>query len=238
MIRIVLGYLLKAAVVAVPLLLPFFVAFATPANEKAIGAAVSVLMLTAILTLDLVEHAIPRYRAQKVREEYLNELVRGKFKRASSHLRFNVMMARRRWYFLWLLRTFEWTASKNFEPGQHHDARLWLGCWQGVAGKTLQEQTALFVDFRKLPAVTPSRWPWSNPFKLARWQLRRTRNVVAILSVPLLVERGSGGGRRYVPVGVFNVDAVTTQGADWLAAHCEELKKPLMRSGVLMAAFG
>jgi hypothetical protein len=242
--RILITYLLKAASVAVPLFLPWLVRVPGLDHlgedaDKKLGALVALSLLVILLVVDLTEHAVPRLRAQRVRDEYLDEIIKEHFRRGRKHLRFNVMMAKRRWYFLWLARAFHWTASKNFDPGQHHDARLWLGAWQGVAGRALAEEEVLFVDFRKQNSTAPpSWWPWNNPFKLTRWQIERTKNLVAILSVPILMRRGTTGNESYVAVGVFNIDAVSEEGANWLASKWPELKKPLMRVGTLVAAFG
>jgi hypothetical protein len=223
-------------VVAGPLLLPLFVTFGVKGvDEKVLGAALSLILLTIVLVVEVFDYAIPRLRSQKFRDEYLNQLVADRFKKSARHLRFNVMMARRKWYVLWTFRHFYWEASKGFDPGQHLDVKVRFAEWQGVCGATLRSQKPQFVDFRHLPKTEPHWLPWKNPYRLFRWQVERTRDVLAIGSVPLLVKRGTGTNPHYRVVGVLNVDAVSPEGAQWLAKNWDALKKPLLQAGTLLA---
>lgn len=236
MFRILLGYLMKMGVVAAPVLLPFFVRFgADSLDEKKAGALISCALLTVVFGFDIVDHALPRLHAEKFRAAYLREVVNKHFEGSAEHLRFNLMLARRRWFVLWLFRVFHWSASIGFDRGRHHDARLCLAEWQGVCGQALRAERPVFTDFRGLPKTEPHWRPWKNPSWLFRWQAIRTRDVLVICSIPLLVERGTPGNPIFRAVGVLNIDAVSGEGADWLKANWRELASPMMDLGGLLA---
>jgi hypothetical protein len=236
--RLVLAYMAKAAAIAAPVLAPHFVSIPwIRGDEKLTGVYLSLFLLAVIFLFDAFERGLPALDAAKFRDEYVERFVKKYFKLGKRHLRFNVMVARRRWYFLWLTGAFEWTASRGFDPGVHHDAKMWLGTWQGVAGEALREEKTSFVDLRTTPEM--ARHPvriWKNPFGLTLRQLRKTRHVLAILSVPMVVKRGMGGNPSLTATGVINVDAVSAQGAEWLSRNWERLGRSLEEAGTLLGS--
>ena len=64
------------------------------------------------------------------------------------NIRLNIMFTKRKWYFLYLIKTFKWIWNKGFEPPFHRDAKLWLTEWQGSCGKALKDEDSHWVDLR------------------------------------------------------------------------------------------
>ncbi len=243
MLRLFFGYLAKALLVAVPLLTPQFASVPyvrqmaiVGGDEKKAGALLSLVVLGLVFVYEAAERGIPRLDAARLRDDYLRQLVKKLPPEVARQLRFNVMIARRRWYMLFIGREFQWTASRGFDLC-HRDVKLWLAAWQGVCGAAFRDQQVKFVDLRGVPPLEASCWKfWQNPFRLFKWQLQRTQHVQAILSVPMVLKRGDGGNPSFVKVGVINVDAVTNDGAEFLAANWEQMRKPLLEAGALLGA--
>ena len=60
-------------------------------------------------------------------------------------------------------------------------------------------------------------------FRLFSRQLRKTRHVRAVLSVPIFEQRLPSPNPRFRAIGVFNIDAVTDEGSDWLSKDRKSL---------------
>ena len=86
----------------------------------------------------------------ELRRLYLEEKRKEWREKLGKEVRINIMYARRRWYFLWLARAFEWTWNNGFDPPAGHiDANMWICEFQGVCGKafrTMKPQTVYFDE--------------------------------------------------------------------------------------------
>lgn len=135
------------------------------------------------------------------------------------------MYARRCWYCVWLMQRFEWTWNWNFQPGAHQDANLWLFTWQGVCGAAYRTERAKFVRLDGQLA---------DGSRLTHWQAKRTSHVLAILSVPMLLQ-SKQDSQSYKCVGVINIDAVTDEAADVLERNADALSEYFMKQGLMLA---
>jgi hypothetical protein len=215
-LRIFSNNLFKAISVATPLLAPLAVRVPALAwlKNDVLRASASLAILAVIFFFEGRDLYVAQLKGRDFRAEYMKEVTKPIADRIGKDLRFNVMYARRRWYFLWLARDFEWDEEQlGFTPGRFHfDQKLWLTEWQGVCGQALRKES---VAFAELPGASQPHWlPWRNPYGLFRGQVLATTHVRAVLSVPMLLKRK---GMQPLAVGVINVDAVSDDGVDFLA---------------------
>lgn len=173
------------------------------------------------------------------RHDYLDSIVSEQWRRANrvrSDLRVNIMYLKWRWW-MPFGRSFKVVWKDRFHP-KDRDGHLRFYTWQGVCGKAARSRDVLFVDFRAAPVPVDgfaSKYLLRNTFHLWPWQLRRTRHIKAILSVPMYDTRGPKGQEHKVCVGVINVDATTEADADYLAEKADHLGVFLTRHGQLIA---
>jgi hypothetical protein len=193
----------------------------------------SLLALVGVFTIDAVDLYIPRQQAREFGKEYAkrvaDQLKASGAPAMGEHIRLNVMVVR----FLW----FEWRSKFGFK-GNHRDTHMLLLRWQGLCGQSLRNRDHRFIDFRTSPLPPPTLWCFAHPFFLTPGQVRRTRHVMAILSVPMFRTLGPSDNPTFKAVGVLNLDAVSTEGADWLSAKKDEMAKFLSDHGTMLAYTG
>lgn len=238
MLELIVLYAGRLLVVASPFLAkwapPRLSALLTPLPIENKEAVASGVLLVALFLVELRKEAHARKGRAAILDDYLDSVLSNVEGHLSTNLRVNVMVASR--WPLVFVRTFQWRASRGFAPGAHRDARLWLTEYQGVAGLAFRAEAIQWYDLRTAPQFTPSIWPWRNPFFLTRGQYQKTEVVKAVLSIPLVKRSGSSTNPVYERVGVLNVDAISDEGADWLAANQREVSEQLLGAGALMAA--
>jgi len=136
---------------------------------------------------------------------------------------------------------FNWTWNDGFDPPHHHDSGLILTEFQGVCGLALRAQQVKFVELTAIDMSTiriREKLQLCRKFWLLPWQLRKTANIRAILSVPMYVEKKSAESKHFVAVGVINVDAVTDEAAAMLKAKAQELSEYFTDEGKVIALLG
>ena len=241
-LRLVIEYICRAAVVVAPLLVPKFMVLGVarflpflqgkPEQqiEDTLRVAVSLLGLVGVFGFDIFNLYIPRQQARQFARDYFNRCIveirkRPDIPALGEHIRLNVLFAPR----LRFVRCFKWTANVGFEPpvGYSRDGHLWLFTWQGICGRALKLRETQFVDLRTLP-INRHYWlahicPMKENFRLFSRQLRKTRHVRAVLSVPIFEQRLPSPNPRFRAIGVFNIDAVTDEGSDWLSKDRKSL---------------
>jgi hypothetical protein len=205
--RLILRYLAQLLFVLSPFIAPRIVTslklrdivtrvsgIAAPPSEEILRAGVSCVLLMIVFFYDALDLYLPRQSRRKFRDRYLS----GQFNEISGNLhrdvRVNVMYARRRWYTLWLVRVFQWTASHGFRAGRDRDIKIPFLEWQGVCGKALRRCEVTWEDLRgprhQWSALRwYQKWLLWNTYRLTYWQLERTQNVRAILSIPMFRQK-------------------------------------------------
>lgn len=74
----------------------------------------------------------------------------------------------------------------------------------------------------------------ANEFRMWPWQMRRTKEVKYILSVPLF-KASHGDSKTWKVVGVINLDTITDEGAEFLKANEGRLATYFMEIGKVVA---
>jgi len=184
----------------------------------------------------IAEVYLPRQRLQDFRGDFLEQRKREwteLLSQEAEHVRVNVMFARRPWHFPFARRLY-WTWSTGYNPPDHHrDANLAFWEWQGVCGAALRQERPLLADFRKAPARSQSQF-WKNDFRLGPKQFRRTRDVQAVLSIPLYAKVGREAPA-WKAVGVINLDSSSAIGAELLIRNQQKLTKYFVPIGMSIA---
>ena len=170
-----------------------------------------------LFVYEAVVYWIPKQDLMRFRKEYIDLEVEDWRQQLHQDIRVNLMYVRRRWYTLWLLPSFEWTWNDGFAP-HHEDTNMWMCAWQGVCGKAYRSKRPQFASFP--PGGYHSlgwkeKWLLMNPYHLTKRQLRKTRHLTAVLSIPI-VRRTEGLSPVYKRVGVINLDSDTAAGATML----------------------
>ncbi len=173
---------------------------------------------------DLVNHQFPLWQLTKFRRVYLDSSVKPKWdelqKKYGECIRINIMVARRRWWCLWLYGSFDFEYPLGFStPNNHHDMKLHLLWFQGIAGEAFRKGQPLA---KYIPPGPPgptyeSRW-W-----LTAGQARKTAHVRWVLSVPMFVEAKAGEVEKAQARGVINVDVTDDTVARDLGARPTEV---------------
>ena len=192
-----------------------------------------------IVAADIVDIYLPRRELRRFRSAYLagqckiwRESIFAKRK-----IRIGVMYIRRRWFWpFW--KVFHWAWSDGFEPPYgHHDVNMGLACWQGVVGQAFKTQVPKIAFFTG-PAVSLSfteRWCFRNQFRFSAFQLRRTRGVRGIISIPIM-RKGQGDSPAYKVVGVITLDAYTDDDATFLNQNEQVLVEYFFRVGSILGS--
>lgn len=191
--------------------------------------SVTVVALLGSLTYEAVDLYLPSRSLLRFRKHYLEAQKEEWRSKLIPDVRINIMYARRRWYFLWLVRVFEWTWNDGFgPPNEHLDANMWICEFQGACGKAFRTGKPKRVYFDD--ASTDN-----SEFRLWRWQLLRTSHLRAIISFPIL-EQSDDLSPSYKSVGVINLDTSTKAGSEKLRNNEQELTEYFMRFGKILAA--
>jgi hypothetical protein len=211
---------------------------ATPPPEQT-RAAISFVFLATVFVYDALDLYIPRESRRRFRNRYLKARFAELQENLHTDVRINVMFVRRRW-FLAFIPYFEWTANHGFKAGRDRDNKLGFFIWQGVCGKAYRSGLVTWEDLRgSRNDWTRMNWGekflFRNQYALAYWQLAKTRSVKGILSVPIFRQKGEHPNADWRAVGVINVDAITTEGADWLAANHPEWRDFFLDLGTTLA---
>lgn len=206
--------------------------------ELKLRLAASAMALAMVMTHDLFTAYLPSRSLREFRKDYLDEQARLWKEKLGSDIRINVMYARHKWYFFFLARGFDWCWSTGFEPPDaHHDANLFLTEFQGVCGKALRTGTirgAYAFDGATPELSFRERYLLCNQFHLWPWQLRKTRRLQGVVSVPIFRKRG-GSSPTYKAVGIINLDTLTADGARRLRENERELGDYFARIGKILA---
>ena len=203
--------------------------------ELTLRASAIVFALLVSASIDVFSQVadvyIPRRRLQDFRGDYLNEKKKEWAELTGKDVRVCVMFARRPWHFPFTKKLY-WSWNTGFDPPDRHlDANIAFWQWQGVCGRTLARAKPQFADFRKAPDRPQSRWLWQNDFRLGPIQFVRTRDVKAILCVPLYAKVGRDTeSPSWRAVGVISIDAMDDAAAELLATNRENLQKYLRPS--------
>jgi hypothetical protein len=257
MVRLLVKFLAQAAIVAWPLVLPVLLGFSFVQSlpfrlvvdgktelEPGVRILLSLLGLAAAFAYDTYEYYEPRRRAERFNKEYVETVVFEEFRQSveagnvelGDDVRINALMARRPptvfpRYFSWLV----WDGY-SYSQGLHPDQGMWLLGRQGLSGQVLKRKKILDIDLRSSPVPTfTERYLTGDRFRLRWWQLDQTKHLTYILSVPMLKTTSPKPKLREKVVGVFNIDAVSDEGATWIAQNREKLGKFLRRHGKVLA---
>lgn len=207
--------------------------------ELTLRILITATALVGSLIFEAVDLYWPSRSLLRFRMHYLEEKRKEWRDKLSPAVRINIMYARRRWYFLWLVRTFEWTWNDGFDPPVGHvDANMWICEFQGVCGKafrTMKPQSVYFDANTPEAGGFREKWFFDNKFHLSHRQLRRTRHLRAVLSIPIL-EQSDGMSPDYRSVGVINLDASSDAGMNELHKNERELAEYFTRLGKILAA--
>jgi hypothetical protein len=207
------------------------------AVQLQLALVLSILGMSLVFVYDYLELYLPQRKIEQFRADYLESLKARWREALGPEVRLNVMMARRHWWLFGLVRVFSWTWSMGFdEEGSCDDGDLFLTEAQGVCGQALRSRQVCWADLRV--AETPAKFPRGNQFKLWPRQVWKTRNVKAVISVPiLLVTTTRSGHQRVRAVGVINVDSLTASGAEYILSSDvrEDIVREFGRVGKLLA---
>lgn len=198
----------------------------------------SAIAIGLIVAVDVLDVYLPQRELRRFRTDYLDgqcEIWRKDLFKGSP-IRVGVLYARRRWYWpFW--KSFVWRWSNGFDPPGHLDVNMRLACWQGISGQAYQTEiskSAFFPDqqeelsFRK-------RWLYRNEFRFSRLQLKKTRIVRGIISIPLL-RKIHGDSPSYRAVGVLTLDAYNAGAAEILKQNETALVEYFFRVGKLLGS--
>ncbi|MFC1654640.1 hypothetical protein ACFL2F_02440 [Myxococcota bacterium] len=249
---VLLRYLPQACLVIVPLFtigfsLTNFLGIECEPGEKEkteffIRAGMSSFFLALILIYEVVDLYMPRLNRRGVRNGYLEQQytqLSSRFPEAiKDQIRFNVMCANRHWYHLFLFRSFRWIWNRGFDPPNHIDSGMKLKSWQGVCGRALKAEVPKFADMRRLP--DPSTLSWAsrhlrrNKYRLSKSQLKKTKHIRAVLSVPIYRLKSNGANPIWKTIGVINIDATSDTAAEFLRVNRVEFKTYLVGIGKVL----
>lgn len=198
---------------------------------------ISVVALVGSLTFEALDLYLPSRSLLRFRKRYLEQQKAEWRAKLIEDVRINIMYARRRWYFLWLARSFEWTWNDGFAPpNEHVDANLWICEFQGACGRAFRagKPQAAYFDAVEMMSFR-QRWLFGNPFRLSGWQLRRTTHLKAIISIPIL-EQSDDLSPSFRSVGVINLDTSSVNGAKKLKDNEQTLTAYFIGLGKILAA--
>jgi hypothetical protein len=221
-----------------------FLGVPKPPDDQ-LAAIVALFGLVLVFGFDVYNLYLPKQNTRRFGQAFFDRVVED-FKRNNApafgtDLRLNAMFLRKpRWLGRFNPLPLRWIANAGFDPafGAARDGHIWIWGFQGVCGRTLRKRLPQFSDFR---TVRPSdSWtslfiPWRDNYRLFRWQIRRTDHVKAILSVPISVPDDNGSNPKIRIIGVFNLDAVSDQGANWIANTQQQTTKYLSDNGQFLA---
>jgi len=208
--------------------------------QKVTLGILAVLDLAVLAVYETWTHFLPQRQARRIADVY----VEGLFKQLEGQLeaigmkigkdiRANIMFVRRSAFTLFF-RKFVWFANRGFE-GSHRDNKLGLFVGQGLCGQAFRKRQTLSVDLRSSPA--PGWWPSAANFWLLPGQRKKTNHLTAILTIPIFAQYKDGLMTTHEAVGVINIDAVSTQGADGLLSNKIRLDEFFKESGTILALF-
>ena len=212
---------------------------AKPEIEMKLRAAVTLAGVGLLLISGYFDAYLPSRTLVSFRHDFLEQICKAEWRkrgRLRSDIRINVMYLRWRWY-MPFGRSFEMVWKDEFDASDR-DARLRLFIWQGVCGMAARRRQAAFVDFSETPLEVEgfaAKWLLQNRFRLWKWQIRKTRNLAAVLSIPIFEKRGPKGQEIEKCVGVINLDAKTDAGAKHLAEKDKDLALLFAKHGTLIA---
>ncbi|HZR25537.1 MAG TPA: hypothetical protein VFA59_18215 [Vicinamibacterales bacterium] len=179
----------------------------------------------------------PSRTLRTFRQDYLEQISKSDWRKKQhipKSVRINVMYRR----FWWVLPIFyfDFVWQDGFDAADR-DGSLKLFFFQGVCGRAYRAKNAVFIDMRtqRRPEGFRERWLLGNQFHLWRWQIRKTNNIKAILSIPMLERYGTKGKEKFRCVGLINLDSNTDAGADHLAGHVKDLSVFFAKYGTLIA---
>jgi hypothetical protein len=246
-------FLLKALGVIGPFVLPWVLKFSLTSGgddhrEKIVRAGLSLLGLTLGFGFDMYEYIAPKKRALDFGSKYAKRVIFAELKdkltkdqlAIGADIRISVFFARRAWWTLFILHYFAWFVHDGFqeEHGHHLDRKVVLMTFQGLAGKAYREEKPQFMNLSGVNVLAGrwrDLWLFGNQFRLTYWQLRKTSDVKAILSVPIFYEKKPPPDYEGELVGVINVDAVSTAGADWLEKNWGDVARFVHEHGAIIA---
>lgn len=196
------------------------------------------------VVFDLVNLQFPLWRLTGFRKLYLDSTIKQRWedlRKRFPTIRVNIMVARRR---LWLLgrKTFDFEYPLGFEAPNHHDMKLHL-CWfQGVAGRAFmseEPQVVLLPRNQPNPPTwwkSPKKW-WRESYRLWPSQIKKTKNVRLIISVPMLEEAKPGEAEKARVRGVINIDFTDPMRTPRLTSGSDEAPSPVdSKSAEVMTA--
>jgi hypothetical protein len=242
-VKIVVDYLTKAIVVAVPLYGQFVSkvpGFAWLGDETK-RAMISLSLFSVLFLVEAKE----AYVASVGADEFIRDYIRGQDhgiprEHWGTDLRLNVMTLRRAWWTLFLLRAFEMRGRKGFDHPLgivHPDEDISLLAFQGLAGLARSERQPQYA--RSAPALPNVRrlsaeptWKIWETLWMFPWQVRQTSPLKAILTVPMVLEN-SRGTRKIA--GVINLDAISNEGAAYIDQNRLSLTRALASLGKHLA---
>jgi hypothetical protein len=201
---------------------------------------VATLCGIALLTVSGFQDFFPAKTLVTFRQDFLDHLCQQEWRkkrgRIPDDVRINVMFKhwRARWFFLGPSLSVVW--RDRFEP-RHKDAAIKLYIWQGVCGQAVRHRQTAFVDLgdERAPLGFREKWLYRNQFHLSAWQLRKTRKIRAIMSIPIFTKVGPKGKEKDRCVGVINLDTETDTGATFLANKSGALSEAFAKYGTLIA---
>lgn len=204
--------------------------------ELQLRLLISIFALFIVMSAEIFDLYLPQRSMKEFRTRFLKDMKEDWRAEWGDDFRICILHARRPLLFP-LCRFFHWTWDDGFDPpAGHFDAKLTLCEYQGVCGLAFRRMEAQWVDFRGRSdkALTfAEKWLLRNPFHLWPWQIRKTRNIQAVLSVPMLQQTRANGPWR--SAGVIALDAVTEEGALLLEENRKALVAYFYEVGKILA---
>jgi hypothetical protein len=196
-----------------------------------ISVVVTVLAISGICLVEFIDLYLPKRDLERFRTEYLdNEHVEWE-SQIGKGVRINVMYARRPWYALWVTKRLVWVWGLGYVPPDHRDQGLCFWTWQGVCGRAFRQEKAIFADLRNFSPQGRKRW-YNNEFRISPRMCDKTKDVQAILSVPMFDHRDDD---KWVCVGTINLDTLDPKTATVLAQNQKELARYFSKIGIWLA---
>lgn len=198
--------------------------------EFKVALSAAALLFVVFIAEEIWDVYLPKQRLEQFRVAYLEAAKPRRFKLPAG-VRVNLMFARQAAYWLFVPR-LDWVWSSGYRA-EDRDAwvRFWAPRWmpQGVCGLAFRERRPLLVE---LPDPAPTRWWAKASFRMGPVQLRKTRRVRAILSIPIFIQQRN---EEWHCVGVFNLDAVSPAAVEYLKTEQERLTRYFSNVGKLVA---